>query len=160
MVGGLQENHTVVSLNPFAILGQEDEPQSHCKEVSNLSLVVSTPVNGQSSSPQYLSKSTKNKKRKLAKRSPVSGGSSPLFLRDSKPPIIVYMSDTFFWNVRGINDLSKHRPLSSWIHKRRICFGVFLEMHVNEASNMSILSVLGPEWKLIANYQYSDLSKV
>ncbi|KAF2545249.1 hypothetical protein F2Q70_00020942 [Brassica cretica] len=73
VVGGLQENHTVVSLNPFAILGQEDEPQSHCKEVSNLSLVVSTPVNGQSSSPQYLSKSAKNKKRKLAKRSPVSG---------------------------------------------------------------------------------------
>ncbi|KAF3589043.1 hypothetical protein F2Q69_00027812 [Brassica cretica] len=73
VVGGLQENHTVVSLNPFAILGQDDEPQSHCKEVSNLSLVVSTPVNGQSSSPQYLSKSAKNKKRKLAKRSPVSG---------------------------------------------------------------------------------------
>ncbi|WZZ59721.1 hypothetical protein YC2023_059828 [Brassica napus] len=118
VVGGLQENHMVVSLNPFAILGQEDETQSHCKEVSNLSLVVSTPVNGQSSSPQYLSKSAKNKKRKLAKRSPVSGGLSPLFLRDSKPPIIVYMSDTFFWNVRGINDLSKHRPLSSWIHKK------------------------------------------
>ena len=70
------------------------------------------------------------------------------------------MSDTFFWNVRGINDFSKHRPLSSWINKRRICFGALLETRVSEANSMFILSVLGPEWKLIANYQYSDLGKI
>ncbi|KAG2332389.1 hypothetical protein Bca52824_003569 [Brassica carinata] len=70
------------------------------------------------------------------------------------------MSDTFFWNVRGINDFSKHRPLSSWINKRRICFGALLETHVSEANSISILAVLGPGWKLLANYQYSDLGKV
>ncbi|KAJ0256894.1 hypothetical protein HA466_0078550 [Hirschfeldia incana] len=30
----------------------------------------------------------------------------------------------------------------------------------SEANSISILSVLGPSWKLIANYQYSDLGKV
>ncbi|WZZ72450.1 hypothetical protein YC2023_083820 [Brassica napus] len=70
------------------------------------------------------------------------------------------MSDTFFWKVRGINDFSKHRPLSSRINKRRICFGALLETHVSETNIMYILSVLGPEWKLIANYQYSYLGKM
>ncbi|KAL0712793.1 hypothetical protein Bca4012_019771 [Brassica carinata] len=122
--GGVQENVDV---------HKEDQSFAQHKEDSNLSLVVTTPMNGQSSSPQYLSKTAKNKKRKLAKRSPVSG---------------------------CINDFSKHRPLCSWINKRRICFGALLETHVSEANSMYILSVLGPEWKLIANYQFSDLGKV
>lgn len=70
------------------------------------------------------------------------------------------MSDTFFWNVRGINHFSKHIPLSSWINKRKICFGALLETHVSEDNSVSILSVLGPGWKLMANYQFSDLGKV
>ncbi|KAL0674110.1 hypothetical protein Bca4012_002091 [Brassica carinata] len=44
--------------------------------------------------------------------------------------------------------------------RRRICFGALLETRVSEANSMFILSVLGPEWKLIANYQYSDLGKI
>ncbi|WZZ39975.1 hypothetical protein YC2023_036234 [Brassica napus] len=141
VVDGNQEKFAVVSANPFAILDQEDDPPSALKDDENLSLVVSSPVNKQSYSPPTLFKTQKNKKRKLARRSPNSGGSPPL-------------------SLGGINDFSKHRPLSSWINKRRICFGAILETRVSEANSMFILSLLGPEWKLIANYQYLDLGKI
>lgn len=82
---GVQENLQVVSLNPFAILDQDDQPLEQNEADSNLPLVVLKPVIEHYPSPQFRSKSTKNKKRKLAKRSPGSGGSPPLLLGDSKP---------------------------------------------------------------------------
>ena len=85
VVGGVQENLQVVSLNPFAILDQEDLLPDQQKVDSNLSLVVSKSVIEHSASPKILSKNAKNKKRKLAKRSPVSGGSPPLSLGDNNP---------------------------------------------------------------------------
>ncbi|KAG7576912.1 hypothetical protein ISN45_Aa03g012390 [Arabidopsis thaliana x Arabidopsis arenosa] len=68
--------------------------------------------------------------------------------------------DNFFWNVRGLNDSSKHRPLRHWLSIRPVSFGAFLETHVTEASKHYILSAIGPEWTLLSNYQFSDLGKI
>ncbi|WZY89463.1 hypothetical protein YC2023_046198 [Brassica napus] len=70
------------------------------------------------------------------------------------------MSETFFWNVRGINDSSKHGPLSTWLYRRSISFGALLETHVKEASKHIILSSIGSDWSLIDNYSHSDLGKI
>lgn len=85
VVDGNQEKFAVVFANPFAILDQEDDPPSALKDDENLSLVVSSPVNKQSYSPPTIFKTQKNKKRKLARRSPNSGGSPPLSLGGCKP---------------------------------------------------------------------------
>ncbi|KAJ4889425.1 hypothetical protein Rs2_29173 [Raphanus sativus] len=106
-----QKNLEVVSFNPFAVLEQDEDPSS-LQDDSTLSLVVSVPVNNQpiqsepvnnqsaatvtvmnqsdqnviknnqSTPSPVLSRNQKSKKRKLAKRSPVSGGSPPLILGD------------------------------------------------------------------------------
>ncbi|KAG2330699.1 hypothetical protein Bca52824_001879 [Brassica carinata] len=88
----------VVSVNPFAVLQQDEDPPSlqenscHVEvnpppphDDSKLSLVVSSSVNSQSSPSQCFSKPQKSKKRKLAKRSPVSSGSPPLSLGERNP---------------------------------------------------------------------------
>lgn len=67
------------------------------------------------------------------------------------------MSDNFFWNVRGINDISKHRPLALWLKNKKVTFGAFLETHVREINKDSILLAISPNWSLLANYQYSEL---
>lgn len=70
------------------------------------------------------------------------------------------MIDTFFWNVRGINDISKHSPLVSWINLRKLSFGALLETHIREAIISTVLASLGSDWRLVSNYQYSDLRKI
>ena len=70
------------------------------------------------------------------------------------------MSETFFWNVRGLNEPSKHSPLSTWLYSRSIFFGALLETHVKEASKHIILSSIGSDWSLIDNYSHSDLGKI
>lgn len=70
------------------------------------------------------------------------------------------MSSTFFWNVRGLNEPSKHSPLSSWLNSKPVTFGALLETHVKEASKHNILSAIGRDWKLIDNYLHSDLGKI
>lgn len=70
------------------------------------------------------------------------------------------MSGTFFWNVRGLNEPSKHSPLSSWLNSKPVTFGALLETHVKEASKHNILSAIGSDWKLLDNYLHSDLGKI
>ncbi|CAA7029178.1 unnamed protein product [Microthlaspi erraticum] len=70
------------------------------------------------------------------------------------------MCDTFFWNVRGINEVSKHRPLANWISSKPVSFGALLETHVREPSINHILSTIAPNWSCIANYDHSDLGKI
>lgn len=84
----LNDNHcpSITSNNQFAALKQEEIPVVGSNATKNFAMVISTPASKTSStSPQHLSKSQKNKKRKLAKRSPNSGGSPPLSLGDCKP---------------------------------------------------------------------------
>lgn len=99
VVGSSQEKLPVISFNPFAVLEQEEDPPNihqevscqveeiprTCLEESKLALVVTTPGSSKSPPSQFLSKTQKYKKRKLAKRSPVSGGSPPLSLGDRNP---------------------------------------------------------------------------
>lgn len=70
------------------------------------------------------------------------------------------MSDTFFWNVRGINDDTKHRTLANWISSRPVTFGALLETHVSESNSNLILSSIGPTWFVRNNYQFSELGKI
>lgn len=70
------------------------------------------------------------------------------------------MSDKFFWNVRGLNESSKHRPLASWIDTRNLSFGALLETHIHESNKNQILSSLGPDRSVVSNYQHSDLGKI
>lgn len=70
------------------------------------------------------------------------------------------MSSTFFWNVRGLTDNTKHSPLFSWLNRRSIPFGALLETHVSESSKQLILSSLGPGWSLLDNYHHSPLGKI
>lgn len=99
VVGSSQEKLAVISFNPFAVLEQEEDPPNIHQEVScqveeiprtcleefKLALVVTTPGSSKSPPSQFLSKIQKYKKRKLAKRYPVSGGPPPLSLRDRNP---------------------------------------------------------------------------
>ncbi|KAL1219679.1 Secreted RxLR effector protein 78 [Cardamine amara subsp. amara] len=70
------------------------------------------------------------------------------------------MSDTFFWNVRGVNDTSKHRPLATWINTKPVTFGAILETHVAESNMNHILSSIGQDWTALSNYQFSELGKI
>ncbi|CAL9231246.1 unnamed protein product [Arabidopsis halleri] len=70
------------------------------------------------------------------------------------------MSDTFFWNVRGINEVTKHRTLANWINSKPVTFGALLETHVKEPNLNHILSSIGPGWSVINNYQHSELGKI
>lgn len=70
------------------------------------------------------------------------------------------MCDTFFWNVRGLNEPSKHRPLADWINSKSITFGALLETHVRESNMNQLLSIICPGWTCISNYQHSFLGKI
>lgn len=70
------------------------------------------------------------------------------------------MTDTFFWNVRGLNEDTKHRPLANWISSKPLTFGALLETHVQEPNKNHILSALGPNWSVISNYLHSELGKI
>lgn len=70
------------------------------------------------------------------------------------------MSDNFFWNVRGINDTKKHRPLAFWLRNKKVAFGALLETHVREINKDYILSVIAPNWSLLSNYQHAELGRV
>ncbi|CDY14609.1 BnaC02g25040D [Brassica napus] len=50
----------------------------------------------------------------------------------------------FFWNVRGLNEPTKHGPFISWFNTHRPLFGAILESHVKEPSLNTILSSLCP----------------
>lgn len=69
------------------------------------------------------------------------------------------MSDTFFWNVRGINDAMKHRSLSKWLNGRPVSFGALLETHVSVVNYSSILSTIGPTWSGICTINSLILEK-
>lgn len=72
----------------------------------------------------------------------------------------IYMSDNFFWNVRGINDISMHRPRALWLKNKKVTFGALLQTHVRDITKYSILSAIAPNWSLLANYQYSELGRI
>ncbi|CAA7043734.1 unnamed protein product [Microthlaspi erraticum] len=70
------------------------------------------------------------------------------------------MSNIFFWNVRGLNEVSKHRPLRNWMYSRSVSFGALLETHVGEVNIGRVLSDLGPQWSLVSNYEFSELGRI
>lgn len=70
------------------------------------------------------------------------------------------MSNTLFWNVRGLNESSKYSPLSDWLSTRSVSFEALLEMHVHEVNKHFVLSALGQVWFRLDNYQHSGLRKI
>ncbi|CAG7872168.1 unnamed protein product, partial [Brassica rapa] len=59
----------------------------------------------------------------------------------------------FFWNVRGLNDPSKHPPFVNWISSQNPFFGALLETHIKEPFLNPILSKICPGWKYLSNHQ-------
>ena len=58
----------------------------------------------------------------------------------------------FFWNVRGLNDLGKHRPFSDWVYSYKPIFGVLLGTHVKEPSLSPLHTKICPSWKYTSNH--------
>ena len=58
----------------------------------------------------------------------------------------------FFWNVRGLNDPTKHRPFVSWLNINKPVFGAILETHIKQPFFSPILSSICPNWKFFSNH--------
>lgn len=58
----------------------------------------------------------------------------------------------FFWNVRGLNDPTKHIPFVSWLNCIKPLFGALIETHIKQPFLASILSTLCPSWKFTSNH--------
>lgn len=62
--------------------------------------------------------------------------------------------------MRGLNEPSKHCPLSNWLYRRPVSFGALLETHVKVESKHHILSAIRGGWSVVTNYEFSDLGKI
>lgn len=58
----------------------------------------------------------------------------------------------FFWNIRGLNDPSKHIPFIYWLSSNKLLFGAILESHIKQPSLIPILSNLCPNWRFTSNH--------
>ena len=63
---------------------------------------------------------------------------------ESSQPPTNSMSNTLFWNVRGLNETSKYSPLSDWLSTRSVSFGAHLEMYVQEVNTHFVKSTFRP----------------
>ncbi|KAG2251941.1 hypothetical protein Bca52824_082077 [Brassica carinata] len=58
----------------------------------------------------------------------------------------------FFWNVRGINDPDKHRPISDWLYSHRPIFGALLETHIKELCLARVMNSVCHDWHYLSNH--------
>lgn len=66
----------------------------------------------------------------------------------------------FFWNVRGFNELDKHRPFAHWLFVHKPLVGAILESHVKEPNLNSLLQRVCPDWKYISNHDTDDDGRI
>lgn len=59
---------------------------------------------------------------------------------------------SFFWNVRGLNDPTKHRPFVSWLNSNKLTFKAILETHIKQPFLSPIISSICPNWKFTSNH--------
>ncbi|XP_013690279.2 uncharacterized protein LOC106394243 [Brassica napus] len=168
VVGSSQEKLVVISFNPFAVLEQEEDPPNihqevscqveeiprTCLEESKLTLVVTTPGSSKSPPSQFLSKTQKYKKRKLAKRSPGPIKVQFLFADSQSITVKILPPESlpfYFTAVYASNDLDERRQL--WISLKDTAIAFDLSTHPwmvcgdfneildpRESSNPSIIS--------------------
>ncbi|CAH2080111.1 unnamed protein product, partial [Thlaspi arvense] len=134
-----------IAANPFDLLKKDPEniDPDHSEAEMALTIHQASTLEHSSTPPSSSSfKQQKKKKRKVRENSLSPAG------------------DSFFWNVRGINDTSKHRPLATWLRNKQATFGALLETHVRESNKDQILSSVGPEWSVLSNYQHSETGRI
>lgn len=66
----------------------------------------------------------------------------------------------FFWNIRGLNQTTKHSIISRWINSGRLQFGSFLETRVKEQKSSRIISSVFKDWSVMCNYEHHHLGRL
>ena len=66
------------------------------------------------------------------------------------------MLNSFFWNLRGLNDPAKHRTFTDWLYSHRPIFGALLETHIKELALPRLMSTLCRDWHYLSNHLCDD----
>lgn len=69
-------------------------------------------------------------------------------------------TDSFCWNLRGLNKFSHRSGLRKWFRKNTPLFGGLLETHVKEIKMNKFVPENFPGWSSVANYGFSPLGKI
>lgn len=66
----------------------------------------------------------------------------------------------FFWNVRGLNDPNKHRPMNFWLQAHQPLFGALLETHIKEMNLNQVMISTCPGWNFTSNHQSDEDGRI
>lgn len=76
------------------------------------------------------------------------------------PPPLPYEYKTLFWNVRGLNDPNKHKPLSQWLLLHKPIFGALIETHIKETQLSYVMARTCGGWNFVSNHQSDEDGRV
>lgn len=65
-----------------------------------------------------------------------------------------------FWNVRGLNDPTKHQPFSQWLYSQWTVFCALLETHIKEQNLSSLIQKLCSGWSYTSNHGSDDDGRI
>ncbi|KAG5376540.1 hypothetical protein IGI04_041136, partial [Brassica rapa subsp. trilocularis] len=65
-----------------------------------------------------------------------------------------------FWNVRGLNEPTKHQPFSQWLYSQRTVFCALLETHIKEQNLSSLMQKLCPGWSYTSNHASDEDGRI
>lgn len=67
---------------------------------------------------------------------------------------------SFFWNVRGFNQSTKHAVVREWLKGIEAQFGCLIETRVKERKVSRILMESFRDWDVITNYEHNPLGRI
>ncbi|CAH2053188.1 unnamed protein product, partial [Thlaspi arvense] len=73
---------------------------------------------------------------------------------------ILMCTKLFFWNVRGLNDPSKHQPFSNWLNIHQPIFGSIIESHIKDLNMHQLMSNFCPGWNFSSNHRSDDDGRI
>ena len=75
------------------------------------------------------------------------------------PPFLM-RTKLIFWNVRGLNDPSKHTPFCDWMRTHKPSFGVLIETHIKDQNVTNLMSKLCRGWQFSSNHASDEDGRI